>query len=268
MADIFLDSFDGAAGTIVGHDAGAGHVWAAPFVGEPNLRLSGTGTLLPPVSGSGDGQVRIPEFIGEDKWDIEFTFGGPLTAIVQNEYGVQTVGDLTPGNWYINFTATGGTVRWYTEGGTSEFFWPDAITAGTKVRLRFNVGAGPNVTIFFDEAEVIAYGDSPTVMGDHIWRISAGSDSSMILSSMRAAIPEPPPTGAWRIRDDFNGPQGVLIGRTPNILVGLDYTWDESTNSYIEGPDEEGEGGGVDDSNSSGLIVLGDGTAVMKKAAF
>lgn len=193
MADLFLDEFNGPPGTLVGHDAGNDHVWAAPFVSGQRLLLSGFGSVIPPFSGAGDAQVPLYEFGGAEECGVELTFGGPLTDLLEIEYGVQSVGDLTPGNWYINISNTGCEVRWYTEGPVQMFTWPDSIINGSTVRFHFRANENPRLTAYFEGEEIFSYGSSDRVMDGHNWRMNASSDSSLNLSSMRAYTSEPPP---------------------------------------------------------------------------
>lgn len=197
MADLFLDEFNGAPGTLVGHVAGD-YVWEAPFVSGQRLLLSGFGSVIPPFSGSGDAQIQIFDFASADEYGIELTFGGPLADLLEIEYGVQSVGDLTPGNWYINISNTGCEVRWYTEGSVQSFTWPDTIIDGTTVRFHFRSNEEPRLITYYEGEQTFSYGASDRVMDAHVWRMSASSDSNLALMSMRAYTADPPaPSEFW-----------------------------------------------------------------------
>jgi hypothetical protein len=197
VADIFLDEFNGPPGSVVGHDAGGGHLWAAPFAGGSRLLLSGFGSLMPPV-GYGDAQIRIPELAGQSEYEIEMRFGGPLSDIIEVEYGAQSVGDLMPGNFYINISNTGCSVRWYTEDPNQNFTWPESIVEDTTILFRFTSGSVPRLSVFFEGNLAFSYGASDRTLDDHIWKMATSSDSNMNLLSFRAGTPTPPePSDFW-----------------------------------------------------------------------
>ncbi|MDQ8046906.1 MAG: hypothetical protein REI11_20040 [Patulibacter sp.] len=198
MADLFLDEFNGPPGSVAGHDAGGGHLWAAPFTGGDRLFLSGFGSLVAPPGSFGDAQIRISEFASADEYELELKFGGPLTDTLEVEYGVQSVGDLTPGNYYINISNAGCSVRWYTKDPNQNFSWPDTIVENTTITFRFTNGAAaPRLTCLYEGEFAFAYGTSDFVMADHIWKMATG-DAAFALLSLRAGTPTPPePSAFW-----------------------------------------------------------------------
>ncbi|MES2251548.1 MAG: hypothetical protein V4645_30060 [Pseudomonadota bacterium] len=284
-------------GTVIHRDEFAGGTWAAGRSPDESFG---------PLSYSicTNGAISGGDVIGTQLWSSSINDRRgvlvPSTPIETTGYQITFVsrivgGAAMPGTNYWD----GADFRVYSDGAGTEVHGMASMNGflGAKPRIVVWGASGSETIELTDEPDMVANTyytlrvDVGTMRQDYYWNGTLVAQTARTANltigylqhrlgytnaaQQRVSVvtipdiaPPPAPSTTWRIRDDMLGPQSTLMARMPNTLVGVDYTWDESTNSYIEGPNEEGKGGGVDDSNSVGLIVLGDGTAVMKKAAF